>query len=89
MAVDSVHYITVTVFVMCILMYLISKINNDKVFIILSGFLWAMLSIYIGMEGLYNLDNDFLRLSVIIIFSGIGFYLVVRNTYDLIVEAYG
>lgn len=60
--------------------------TEDKLFLIMAGFVLCTFAFIIFNQGFPGLNNDFIRNSMTIVIAGLGFYLIAKNGYDLTME---
>jgi hypothetical protein len=69
-------------------LFILGVWKGDKMFPMMSGFLLIVLAIYTAQFGFYGYSDDFVRNSMIIIFAGLGGFLLVRTGYDLATQGW-
>ena len=84
---DRAFWLQLFLILIPLLLIYLGNVTEDKYFIIISGFIFAIYAIYIATNGLPNLDNSFITTSLIIIMGGLGFYLMGKFGYDLATES--
>ena len=72
-----------------LVLFVISRMINDFAFSMIAGFVMCITAIFSAQYGFYNFESSFLNTAIIIIFAGIGFYLIIKSGLDWINEGWG
>lgn len=75
--------------VLALVLFILGKHTGDHAFTMISGFIMGITAIYTAQFGFYGVTNEFIRTAALLIFAGLGLYLVVRPAIDWMKEGFG
>ncbi len=74
---DNIYYLYVIALAFFFVLLGLGYYLEEPVFVIISGFLSCIIAVNLYINGFPGLTNEFLRQMIIIIFVGIGLYLII------------
>lgn len=85
---DRDFWLYAFLFLIPLFLCIIANLSEDKSFNIMAGFVLCAFAIIIIRNGLPRFTNSLIELTVFLVVMGIGFYLILRNGYDIAVEGW-
>ncbi len=62
--------------------------TQDKAFLILAGFVLCAFALFIVVEGFAGFNNELVERAMFLVLMGVGWYLILKNGYDLAKESF-
>jgi len=85
---DEYFWFYVAMVLIPLFLSVISYQTKDKTFLILAGFVLCAFALFVIVEGFSRFDNELIQKAVFLVLMGLGWYLILKNGYDLAVEAF-
>lgn len=86
---ETLYYLYPVALLITLFLFILSKIAEDKWFTMFAGFIPLFLAIYIKNNGFYGFSDILVNSAALLTLFGIGAYLLIRSSFDLITEAFG
>lgn len=80
--VDNRYYLYLVFIVVFLSLIGLGYYKQENIFVILGGFMACAIALNLFLNGFPNLTNDFLRNTISIILSGLGFYFIIAPSID-------
>lgn len=81
---NNYYYFYIAGLIVFITLLILGKITENYLFPILSGFTLCIIGIGLALYSFPNLTNVFLKNSIVVVLMGIGFYLIIMPSLQMI-----